>query len=274
MDSISLSNTIGLAFRLYELGVLGEADTGGLALRWGETGVVEPLIHLTAARQGFGAFLAEGARALGRRFGAEEEAVQVNGLEAAYHDPRGSSGMALVYATSPRGACHNQSDYFFVDLGQVESCLGLQYFSRHAGAEKARNVAIHQNWRTLFNSLVLCILGNVPPETVLELINAACGLHWTIEDMMLAGERGWNLKRLINNRLGLTGKHDRLPQAMLKPYADAFQGTNGFTPEFGPMLEAYYQARGWDPRTGYPTPQKLAELGLEWGIEDLPKNST
>jgi aldehyde:ferredoxin oxidoreductase len=29
------------------------------------------------------------------------------------------------------------------------------------------------------------------------------------------------------------------------------------------MKEAYYQFRSWDPSNGYPTPQKLIELGLE-----------
>jgi aldehyde:ferredoxin oxidoreductase len=28
------------------------------------------------------------------------------------------------------------------------------------------------------------------------------------------------------------------------------------------MLKEYYEARGWDPATGKPTPAKLASLGL------------
>ncbi len=100
MDSISLSNTIGLAFHLFDLGRISTAVTGGLELIWGNAEVVEKLVHLTVRQEGFGAYLAEGARALGQRFQSEDEAVQVNGLEVAYHDPRGASGMALVYATS------------------------------------------------------------------------------------------------------------------------------------------------------------------------------
>ncbi len=269
MDSISLSNTIGLAFRLFELGKMTRQDTGGLELCWGNAQVVEPLVHSTARRQGLGVYLAQGSRALGRQFGAEEEAVQVNGLEAAYHDPRGASGMALVYATSPRGACHNQSDYFLVDLGQVETSLGCVYYARDDGAEKAENVAIHQNWRTLFNSLVICFFANVPPETLVELINAACGVKWSIKEMMRAGERGWNLKRAINNRLGLRRANDRLPKAFLQPYEDAQRGEQGFVPDFAAMLSAYYQARGWDSETGYPTYQKLCELELDWVAKDL-----
>lgn len=269
MDSISLSNTLGLAYHLFDRGRITEADTGGLALCWGDPAHLENLIEQTVSRTGFGACLAEGARALGRRFGAEEEAVQVNGLEVAYHDPRGASGMALVYATSPRGACHNQSDYFLVDVGQVEPSLDMAYFSRHDGAEKAANVAVHQNWRTIFNALVLCFFANVSPETVLDLINAACGLKWSLAEMLKAGERAWNLKRAINNRLGLRSANDRLPGSLLRPYADNLRQGDGFAPDFHAMLASYYAARGWDPQTGKPAAETLVRLGLPEIAADL-----
>jgi aldehyde:ferredoxin oxidoreductase len=269
IDTISVSNTLGFAFSLFEKGVITEKETDGLILQWGKGETLETLIHLIGKREGFGEFLSEGAQALGRRYGMEEEAVQVNGLEVAYHDPRGSSGMALVYATSPRGACHNQSDYFFVDIGHVENSLGMEYYSRLGGKEKARNVAIHQDWRTVFNSLVMCTFANLPPETILDLINAACDLNWTIQDMLRCGERAWNLKRVINNRLGLTRVNDKLPKPLMRPLLDAPEEMKGFIPDIEAMLETYYQVRGWDPATGKPTPDKLKLLGLEWVIPNL-----
>jgi aldehyde:ferredoxin oxidoreductase len=177
--------------------------------------------------------------------------------------------MALVYATSPRGACHNQSDYFMADIGQVEDGLGLEYFSPHDGAKKAANVARHQDWRTVFNALVMCFFANVPPDTVLSLINSACDLDFTKEEMLKAGERGWNLKRVINNRLGLDRSNDKLPKALLQPYEDAQETGKGAVPDFERMLGAYYRVRGWDPVTGYPSQSKLAELGLDWAARDL-----
>jgi len=269
MDVISASNTIGLAFHLYDTGLITKQDTGGIELNWGDAAPVETLIHQLAHREGFGALLAQGARALGAHFGAEDEAVQVNGLEVPYHDPRGASGMALVYATSPRGACHNQSDYFFVDIGQVEPSMGMQFYERLGGAEKASNVAIHQDWKTLFNALVMCIFANIEPESLRDLINAACNLDWSMDDLLRAGERAWNLKRAINNRLGLTCQDDTLPKAFLRPFVDAQSADQRFVPDLDAMLAAYYQARGWDPKSGYPTKDKFHELGLDWVIEDL-----
>jgi aldehyde:ferredoxin oxidoreductase len=269
MDVISLSNTIGLAFRLYEMGVINEGDTGGIVLRWGDAEAVEKLIHLTGRKEGIGELIAQGALALGRRYSHEDEAIQVNGLEVPYHDPRGLSGMALVYATSPRGACHNQSDYFMVDIGQADSSLGIEIHSRHGGSEKSADIARHQNWTTVFNALVMCIFANVPPETVLELINVGCNLDLSLDEMLKIGERAWNLKRAINNRLGLRRANDTLPKTLLEPYPGEGGGTEGFVPDLESMLEAYYTYRGWDPDTGFPTPERLKKLNLDFVIKDL-----
>ena len=267
MDTISTSNTIGLAFHLFEKGILTEKDTGGLVLHWGDVDAIEQLVHLIGRREGMGDLLAQGSRRFAAHYQVEEEAAQVNGLETAYHDPRGVSGMALSYATSPRGACHNQSDYFFVDWGHTHEKLGITYFDRHDHAEKSANVARHQDWRTVFNSIVMCIFANTDPELQVKLINAACGFDWSLEDMMRCGERGWNIKRAINNRMGLSRANDRLPKAMLEPFPDG--GSAGYVPDIEGMLSAYYQHRDWDSETGKPSKERLLALGLDDVAKDL-----
>ena len=260
MDTISTSNTIGLAFRLYDQGVITTEDTGGIELKWGDVNAIEQLVRMIGTREGIGDLLAQGSRRFGAHFHAEAEAVQVNGLEIAYHDPRGVSGMALSYATSPRGACHNQSDFFFVDWGHSQEKIGIEYMSPHAQAEKSANVAKHQDWRTMFNAIVMCIFANVEPDEQVKLINAACGLNWTLDELMKSGERAWNLKRVINIRMGLTAENDKLPKALLEPFLDG--GSAGFVPDIKSMLVTYYEARGWDLATGKPSREKLFELGL------------
>jgi len=267
MDTISVSNTIGLAFHLYEKGILSKEDTAGIELNWGDVDAIEELVRLTGTREGIGDLIAQGAKRFAAHFGVEDEAVQVNGLEVAYHDPRGLSGIAISYATSPRGACHNQSDYFFVDMGHAIEELGIEFQPRHAQAEKAASVARHQDWRTIDNSIVMCIFANVAPNEKVALINSACGLDWSVDEMMKFGERAWNLKRAINNRLGLTRANDKLPKALLTPHPDG--GSEGFVPDIDGMLRAYYRHRGWDTETGRPTIEKLMELGMDDIAMDL-----
>jgi len=267
MDTISTSNTIGLAFHLFEKEIITLADTGGTILRWGDVDVIKQLVHRIGQREGIGDLLAMGSRKFAAHFGVEQEAVQVNGLEVAYHDPRGVSGMAISYATSPRGACHNQSDYFFVDWGHSHEEVGIEFIERHAQAEKAANVARHQDWRTVDNAIVMCIFANVETEEKAKLINAACGLNWSMADLMKFGERSWNLRRAINNRMGLTRANDKLPKALLEPFPDG--GSAGFVPDIQGMLAAYYQHRGWDPETGKPSHAKLLELDLGDVAQDL-----
>jgi aldehyde:ferredoxin oxidoreductase len=170
--------------------------------------------------------------------------------------------MALVYATSPRGACHNQSDFFMVDTsGQTVEAIGVGLMDRFAGAGKAANVARHQDWRTVYNSLVMCLFSNLEAGAILELVNHATGFDYSLEELVEVGERGWNLKRLINQRLGSTREDDCLPDLLLEPLPEG--GAAGHVPELGEMLAAYYSARGWDPVTGQPTTACLKRLGMD-----------
>ena len=87
--------------------------------------------------------------------------------------------------------------------------------------------------------------------------------------MVRAGERAWNLKRVINNRLGLQSSCDKLPRPLLNPYSNYGEDASGFVPDIQGMLSAYYAVRSWDPATGFPTQNKLSELGLSWACDDL-----
>jgi aldehyde:ferredoxin oxidoreductase len=260
MDTISVSNTIGLAFLLYERGILDEAQCGG-SLVWGDTSAAERLIHLMIRREGLGELLAQGSLALAQACGVPELAAHVKGLETPYHDPRGGTGVALSYATSPRGACHNQSHYYMVEIGQTMEDIGVMRFERQAGAEKAANVARHQDWLTVLNALVACIFANVDQETMCEMLNQVTGWRYAPQELMLAGERGWTLKRLINNRLGYSNQEDCLPEHLNQPLGEG--GAAGFTIPFAEMLSAYYAVRGWEADTGRPGRSLLKRLDLE-----------
>jgi aldehyde:ferredoxin oxidoreductase len=266
IDTISAGNTIALAYLLFDRGLITTQDTGGLELRWGDAGPCFELIEQIARRNGIGALVAQGSKALAAHFHAEELAVHVNNLEVPMHDPRAMTGSALVYVTSPRGACHNQSDYFTIEMGGSMDRLGIPMTDRLEDSGKAAYVARHQDWRSVCNSLVMCLFASANLDTVVDLLSAATGHDWTLDEMMLAGERAWNLKRAYNIRLGLTRATEKLPKLLLEPLPDG--GQAGHVPDMDSMLKEYYAARGWDEATGRPTRSKLEELGLDRLVGD------
>ena len=261
LDTISTGSAIAFAHYLFEQGIIGPEETNGLELRWGDPDSVAKLIEMIAHRRGFGDLLAEGSRLVGRRYGAEELAVQVKGLEVAMHDPRAMSAMALVYATSPIGGSHNQSDMYLVELGKAIEGLDIVSTDRFEIKGKAPIVARHQDWRSFCNALILCYFANPPVQTVVELLSSATGWEVGLDEAMAIGERIWNLKRALNLRLGLRREDDRLPKLLLRPLEEG--GTEGHVPDLEEMLEEYYRVRGWDPATGAPAREKLLALGLE-----------
>lgn len=179
-----------------------------------------------------------------------------------------------------------------VDLGQAEGDLGIARSDWQQPEGKADNVARHQDWRTAVNALVLCYFANVPPQTTRDLVNAATGFDYTLDDLLRLGKRAWNLKRAINHRLGLIqplygpgstpdepdpapyGQGSVLPPygqgsvlPLQQPYAEG--GAAGYVPDMDGLLSDYYRARGWDEATGKPTHATLFRLGLSDVADDL-----
>jgi len=58
-----------------------------------------------------------------------------------------------------------------------------------------------------------------------------------------------------------------LPKVLLEPYKEG--GAEGFVPDFPALLNAYYEARGWDKESGKPSKEKLIELGLDDVAKEL-----
>ncbi len=252
LDTISMGVTIGCAMELAEKGFL-DSD-----LRFGDAEKLEQLILDTAYRRGIGAEMAEGSYRMAEKAGAPELSMSVKKLELAAYDPRGMQGQGLVYATSNRGACHETGNM----LGPEVLALP-RLIDRFATQGKSGIVSVHQNSAAVIDSLVYCKFANmaVGEEFFARTLTAVTGQKFTADDLMMVGERVWNLERLYNLREGFTVADDTLPDRLLnEPVAEG--PSAGFTVKLAPMLEEYYQFRGWD-KNGVPKPAKLAELQLD-----------
>jgi aldehyde:ferredoxin oxidoreductase len=99
---------------------------------------------------------------------------------------------------------------------------------------------------------------------------AATGIKTTVEDLLLASERIYNLTRAISIREGMTSKEDWLPErSFMDPVPEGtVKGATLDKSKFKKMVKTYYKLRGWDEK-GVPTLEKLEELGSKDVAEQL-----
>ncbi len=270
LDTISTSSAIAFAFEASEKGweieieieiERGDRDRG----LWGNGPLVHRLIEMIAYRRGVGDMLAEGTRRAAARLGggADEFAIHVKGLEMAYHDPRAFVSMAANYATANRGACHLESLSYWRGYGVEFEGWQDGPHDRFATEGAGRLTVEMQNYIGTYNPLGLCKFiakAGFTPAQMAELVGKAMGWDLTAEELLQTGERLFNLKRLINNRLGVTREDDTLPVRLLtRPRPSG--GAQGNLPDLETMLAEYYQARGWGA-DGRPLPERLRAIGL------------
>jgi aldehyde:ferredoxin oxidoreductase len=256
MDPISLGATIAAAMELFERGVLSE-DRVGMPLPFGSGEALVALAELTGWRRGFGDEIAEGSKRLADRFEHPEVFMGVKGQEFPAYDPRALQGMGLGYATSNRGACHLRAYTVAAEVvGEPEP------MDPRETAGKARLTTDMQNVSTAVDATGLCLFltfGNTLSDLT-PLLAAATGIDYTDEDVLLAGERIWNLERVWNLRAGIDAAQDTLPRRMLEDAIPAGPA-QGQVNRLGEMLPEYYRVRGWSA-DGRPSDAKLAELGI------------
>jgi aldehyde:ferredoxin oxidoreductase len=266
LDSISTSGVVAFAAEAMERGLISRGDAGGLQLEWGEPEPVLELVEQIAHREGLGSLLADGVRSAADQLGPEAEsfALHVKGLEVPYHDPRAFAGLGLNYATGSRGACHLEGPSHWRGLGKSWPGWEDGPHDRFASDKEAARLTISmQDFLALSNALGLCkfmVISGLGPARTLEMVNAATGWDWDLDELMGAGERLFNLKRLYNLRLGVTGADDTLPRRFLEEPRPSGTAA-GVVPDLDRMLAFYYELRGWD-KQGLPTEERLARLGL------------
>jgi aldehyde:ferredoxin oxidoreductase len=267
IDTISLGVSIAYAMYLYEKGVLTK-ERAGMEIKWGDGPTIVKLVGMSIRREGIGELISQGTLKMAEAFGRDPgEAAQVKGMELAMHDPRAFTGMALSYATGPRGACHLKGDYYNVEMGRFIAEYQIFPGDRFQSAGKAKMVAKYQSFRDLFDTLALCKFAGYTPTLLCKIIQAITGWDYTPEELLAAGDRSINIKRAISNKLGLTRNGDKLPKICLEALKEGSSADK--VPDMDLMLKEYYEFRQWDWETGKPMKNKLLELGLTEQARDL-----
>lgn len=267
LDTISAGNIVAFAMECYEHGIITKEDLNGIELKFGNAQAMFDFLEMIAKREGIGNLFAEGVKKASEKLGkgSEKFAMQVKGLEISGYDVRAAQAMGLAYATADIGAHHNRAWAITKDIE-----VGRESYDE----DKVKHVIYLQHARPLFDLLGTCrfqwLETEIEPAFYNRFYVAATGIKTTIEDLLQASERIYNLTRAISIREGLTSKEDWLPErSFTDPVPEGtVKGATLDKSKFKKMVKTYYKLRGWDEK-GVPTPEKLEELGLKDVAEQL-----
>ena len=268
LDTIAAGAVIAFGMEAYDRGLITKVDTDGIELTWGNADAMIEMLKAIGEARGFGQILGQGVRKAAFIIGgnAQEFACHVKGMELPAHDPRARFSNVLGYTTSNRGACHLNVFGMDFESGLVPP-QGLGYDKGQDPYEvegKARFSIAMQDLMSVFDSLTVCkfiLFGGVGVPALAHWVNCVTGWDFDVDSLLKAGARAFTVKRLYNNRLGISRKDDQLPPRIANfPRDDG--GSKDRIPPQGQLLNDYYALRNWT-EFGEPSADSLKELGIE-----------
>jgi aldehyde:ferredoxin oxidoreductase len=270
IDTIGVGGAVSFAIECYERGLIDSNDTGGLALTWGNSEAVVALTEQIAKQEGFGATLSDGAQLGAERLGrgSGQYAMHVGGRQLPLHDPRFSPARGMFYIADATPAQHcGPQGMSILDQGRaLGSDPVLQSDSKGVfGAYETKGDIYARGsayWQLLSSAGLCSLYATFDTLPVVELLRPVTGWDMDWAEGLKAGRRILTLRQAFNVREGLGPNDFRLPQRFVGPL-DAGPAAGNDIP-FEVMRERYYGAMGWDPKTGEPTSETLAELGIDW----------
>jgi len=264
LDATSTGVAISFLMDCHENEILSHDELGGIDAHFGNADALVQLVEKIGKREGIGDVLADGVKVAAEKIGKNsiQLAQQIKGLEVPGYDLRCLKTTALSFAVSFRGADHNRSGAYSMELkGKVDRLK----------AEKGRGKLVKdaEDIYALIDSLIICknAKGTLYKkiEEMAKLYTLVTGIEMTAEQLGIAAERISTLAKLINIREGFSRKDDTLPwKVMNQPITEEgpAKGSVVTQEELDLLLDDYYQARGWNA-DGIPTKDTLQKLGLQ-----------
>lgn len=289
LDTISTGRVISFAVELQDRGLLPEAWSKGTKLCWSDYKLALELIEKIAFREGLGELLSLGVRQAAAKIGGEAPryAMEVKGMEIPAQDGRAQQSMGLAHITSSRGADHLKAFPTIDETGYPNEVIRRygndvlpEMSNPHATKYKPFLVKDGEDLGAVVDSVGICksggthVMAEIYWKEISEGVSLATGMTFTEEELIAVGERITNLMRAYNALHGITRADDRLPRRFIEePFVAG--GAKGEIAHAEEMLDEYYDLRGWDRATGWPTRSTLVRLGLSsvadklWeGIDD------
>ena len=278
LDTISTGVTISFAMEASEKGLIKET------IQWGDPEAVVGLIEDIAFRRGLGDVLADGIDKVAAEIGADF-AMHIKGQELPMHDPRGKKALAISYATTPRGGNHMEA--LQDDGAELLGKLGTPEIGiygpikRTSWENKARYCKIYTDLASFSNSAIVCtyvgwdgvlLMGYNPYPRIREALYAATGLEIGVCEMLLIGERNFNMLKIGVAQSGYMRHDDALPQRFKDPLLRGNSSGESISNEMlRKSIDEYYKLRGWDDYG--PTDDKLAQLDMKEFVGFIKRGS-
>lgn len=289
LDASTTGNLIAWVMELFQRGLINPAVTGGLDLTWGNEDTILALVKQIAAREGFGALLADGAQEAARQLGLGPEALRYciwskKLFQSDSVDLRAMRGFALGVATASRGADHLRSRPTLEAMALPPEEL-RQVYGREVSPDptsyrgKAYMVWWSEIQYALGDALGLCrfsqkfnSVDHLGLEEFIPLIFFLTGMKFSTDELMQVGERIVTLERLFLQREGGGRSWDTLPERYFEEPMESgrFKGEKIDRDAFNGMLEEYYRLHHWDVATGNPQVESLRDLGLDQVLQGKP----
>ncbi len=257
LDPVAAGGFLAAAAELLQ-NDLATADDLGFELRFGDgEHLVKALEFLGRGKNLPPAWDSSGAK-LVSDWGAEKCFMGVKGAPLAPFDPRAIQGLGLHFATSNQGPHHALAPTFIDELLGVHQRLDPWDIDG-----KPELVKEYQDLIAVLDSLGFChrLLMGLKFANLIPMVNAVLGNQYSADELLEAGERIWNLERLVNQQAGFSGRDDRLPERFSREPLPSGPA-QGQVSRVAEMLPSYYQLRGWSEE-GVPRPETLSRLGLE-----------
>ncbi len=272
----SASEPIAWVSECQEKGLLSEEEVG-LKVDFGDGPATVKLMEMIIEREGFGNVLAEGVKKAAEMTGGPtlELAMHVKGMELDGDEWRQNKASALTAATAERGASVVRPWAFPIDMGVIfPEVTGLK---EKPDPDKEEGIAKwykpYKEFTIASNCSGICLypgLFNIPNiHQTLDACRAVTGREVSIAEYLRIGERAICIQRAFNAREGFTRKDDTLPKRILTEPVKGGPFDGRRIRNFDAMLDDYYAESGFDKKTGWPTREKLEDLGLADVADEL-----
>ena len=272
LDSISAGSCVAFAIECFEHGLIGIEDTGGIKLAWGDHLAMNAMLEKIAKREDFGDVLADGVKRAAEKLGPEAEpfAIHVGGQELPMHDPRCEPGIGVIYKIDATPGRHSQGLEFHPppDFPLPRPAYGE---NREQQEGRGHYVKYASCLGHTMNASNCCWFGfdSTNRGFIPEFISAVTGIEFSIDDMLLVGERIANVRQAFNVREGINPVTYSIPKRAYgyPPLPDG--PTANIAVQIERMEKEYLEDMGWTLDAAVPKPEVLKRLGLKDIAKDL-----